>query len=66
MVGMLPGANLLSLEASGGKGRTCVTPQTVIHELLHKLGLWHEHMRHDRDAYIRVHYRNIPKSQLGK
>ncbi|KJH39957.1 astacin [Dictyocaulus viviparus] len=31
----------------------------VQHELLHAIGLWHEHMRFDRDRYIRVHYENI-------
>jgi hypothetical protein len=29
------------------------------HELGHVLGLFHEHARWDRDAYVRVHYENI-------
>ena len=39
---------------------TCATNATIIHELLHKIGLWHEQMRQDRDDYIEVHLENIP------
>uniref|UniRef100_A0A0K0D7G0 Metalloendopeptidase n=1 Tax=Angiostrongylus cantonensis TaxID=6313 RepID=A0A0K0D7G0_ANGCA len=31
----------------------------VQHELLHVIGLWHEHMRYDRDQYVRVLRQNI-------
>ncbi|VDM84310.1 unnamed protein product, partial [Strongylus vulgaris] len=34
----------------------CMETQIVQHELLHVVGLWHEHMRYDRDKYIKVHY----------
>ncbi|VDM61831.1 unnamed protein product [Angiostrongylus costaricensis] len=37
----------------------CVVIQIVQHELLHVIGLWHEHMRYDRDKYVRVNYMNI-------
>uniref|UniRef100_A0A914GQ37 Metalloendopeptidase n=1 Tax=Globodera rostochiensis TaxID=31243 RepID=A0A914GQ37_GLORO len=57
-VGRSPGRNILMLE--GTVGETCVTDATVLHELFHKLGLWHEHMRSDRDKFIRVQFRNIP------
>uniref|UniRef100_A0A183BKC8 Metalloendopeptidase n=1 Tax=Globodera pallida TaxID=36090 RepID=A0A183BKC8_GLOPA len=57
-VGRAPGRNILMLE--GTVGETCVTDATVLHELFHKLGLWHEHMRSDRDKFIRVQFRNIP------
>ncbi|ETN68440.1 astacin [Necator americanus] len=40
----------------------CMQLDSVIHELLHVLGLWHEHMRADRDEHIKVHQKNI---QLG-
>ena len=37
----------------------CITAGTVIHELLHSLGFYHEHSRPDRDQYIRVINQNI-------
>lgn len=37
----------------------CIQEDTVIHELFHVIGLWHEHMRADRDAFINVLYKNI-------
>ncbi|KAK6726506.1 hypothetical protein RB195_004685 [Necator americanus] len=37
----------------------CMVMRTVTHELLHTLGLWHEHMREDRDKYVKVHVENI-------
>uniref|UniRef100_A0A158PAV7 Metalloendopeptidase n=1 Tax=Angiostrongylus cantonensis TaxID=6313 RepID=A0A158PAV7_ANGCA len=56
-VGRLTGSSVLMLEA--GEHSTCVVTEIVQHELLHVIGLWHEHMRYDRDKYIRVNYRNI-------
>lgn len=34
---------------------------TVLHELLHVAGLFHEHTRPDRDQYVQVLWPNIPK-----
>ncbi|KAE9416431.1 hypothetical protein Angca_009121, partial [Angiostrongylus cantonensis] len=56
-VGRLNGRSVLMLEANSEN--TCVVIQIVQHELLHVIGLWHEHMRYDRDRYVRVNFRNI-------
>lgn len=42
---------------------TCIEYDIVVHELLHAVGLWHEHMRIDRDEHIKVHYENIEEGQ---
>ncbi len=31
----------------------------VVHEILHALGLGHEHQRHDRDQHVEIHWDNI-------
>ncbi|RCN43308.1 astacin [Ancylostoma caninum] len=58
-VGRYGGKSVVMLEAS--RIGSCIQPEVVIHELLHVIGLWHEHMREDRDKYIKVHYENIQK-----
>lgn len=37
----------------------CQTGDTVAHELMHAMGFYHEHVRNDRDRFIRVDYGNV-------
>uniref|UniRef100_A0A7I5E5X6 Metalloendopeptidase n=2 Tax=Haemonchus contortus TaxID=6289 RepID=A0A7I5E5X6_HAECO len=59
-VGRVGGRGVLMLEANSQE--TCMEPEIVLHELMHVIGLWHEHMRADRDKYIKVLYQNIPQN----
>ncbi|KAG1681873.1 Astacin-like metalloprotease toxin 1 [Nymphon striatum] len=59
-VGMVGGQQVLSL-ASG-----CWFHGTVLHELGHALGLYHEHNRSDRDKYLKIHLENVRESILSK
>ncbi|KMQ94050.1 astacin-like metalloendopeptidase protein [Lasius niger] len=59
-VGKFGGAQILSLEPPDEKGPNCLENEgRAIHELMHALGIFHEHSRADRDTYINVHYENI-------
>lgn len=59
-MGKFGGAQILSLEPPDEKGPNCLENEgRAIHELMHALGIFHEHSRADRDTYINVHYENI-------
>lgn len=37
----------------------CMSLDTIMHELLHTLGLMHMHMSTDRDNFVRIDFSNI-------
>ncbi|XP_011867334.1 PREDICTED: zinc metalloproteinase nas-4-like [Vollenhovia emeryi] len=57
-IGRIGGAQRINLQIPG-----CVTKKgTVIHEIMHAAGFWHEHTRYDRDDYVTINWKNIIQS----
>jgi len=44
-------------EVSLGPG--CIHLPIVLHELMHAVGIFHEHSRADRDKYIKIAFNNV-------
>ena len=40
-----------------------ITIRAILRELFHVLGRYHEHVRYDRDYYVRIHPKNIAKGE---
>eukprot|EP00058_Branchiostoma_floridae_P022713 XP_002608203.1 hypothetical protein BRAFLDRAFT_90357 [Branchiostoma floridae] len=52
-IGVSGGMQELSL------GDGCLWKGTIIHELMHAVGFWHEHQRPDRDDYVTIRLQNV-------
>uniref|UniRef100_A0A183C0X1 Metalloendopeptidase n=1 Tax=Globodera pallida TaxID=36090 RepID=A0A183C0X1_GLOPA len=59
-VGRTSGVQVLSLDNG------CMDYSTIIHEIMHVVGFYHEHERWDRDYYIDIIWQNIDKSALDQ
>uniref|UniRef100_A0A915DSD1 Metalloendopeptidase n=1 Tax=Ditylenchus dipsaci TaxID=166011 RepID=A0A915DSD1_9BILA len=57
--------NMVKLEIRATATRTCIAHHVILHELLHLLGLYHEHQRPDRDNYITINSVNALKERLN-
>ena len=60
--GPTEGATTINLDRPSGGG-TCIVHRVIIHEVFHALGLAHEHMRYDRDHFLRVIQANVDPSE---
>ena len=58
-LGYRPGNNLVNV------GSGCVSVGTVLHLLLHSVGLFHEHQRPDRDNFVAVHSLTVDPTRMG-
>ncbi|NP_001108257.1 uncharacterized protein LOC100137635 precursor [Xenopus laevis] len=59
-IGRVGGAQTVSLQRSG-----CMWASVIEHEIMHSLGLHHEHVRNDRDKYVSVQWNNISPGYQG-
>lgn len=61
-IGRIGGEQTINLQIPG-----CVTKKgTVIHEIMHAAGFWHEHTRDDRDNYVTINFENILQSTYSQ
>jgi len=62
-LGRINGAQSLSLQQTSTG--TCMSKGTIVHELMHAIGVMHEQARMDRDTYVTVNYNNIDPSSYN-
>lgn len=61
-LGRIGGEQTINLQIPG-----CVTKKgTVMHEIMHAVGFWHEHTRVDRDDYVDIIWNNIVPSMYSR
>lgn len=53
-VGMIGGKQVINVSVNCPFG-------SVVHEICHAMGMWHEHTRPDRDKYVKINWDNIPE-----
>lgn len=53
MIGRRGGSQRMSLPSG------CMRHGTIMHEMIHALGFFHEQSRTDRDNYVNIHWNNI-------
>lgn len=58
LIGRVGGGQVVNLE------KKCLRLGTFEHEIMHALGLIHEHSRPDRDKFLKVNYANIRNDDL--
>ena len=51
------------MQGVGGSGSCTVA--TILHEMGHTVGLWHEQSRPDRNTYVSVNYNNLIKGSIS-
>uniref|UniRef100_A0AC35U8H1 Metalloendopeptidase n=1 Tax=Rhabditophanes sp. KR3021 TaxID=114890 RepID=A0AC35U8H1_9BILA len=59
-VGRTSGVQVLSLDNG------CMEYPTIIHEMMHVIGFYHEHERWDRDSFIDIIWQNIDRAALDQ
>lgn len=45
-------------------GHGCGDHAVMVHEILHTIGLYHQHNSHDRDDFVKIFFNNVDKDFL--
>ena len=46
-------------------GHGCKRLGTIMHEMMHVLGIIHEQSRPDRDKYLKINFKNLKKGEIS-